>query len=492
MTSFLSAPRGEPAADAEGERGRFTLASPRSSPGRPVSAPGATDGASACRGCSIGTGTARQAGRVWKPWRQHLGVDDAALRTCSGASACRPRDPEVVDRLLEAQSRRRRPRRGARRLGHPPVSRPRQRRRAARRAGVRCARAAAVARRRRASGCRRPARRRQARLAYRSRIIGAVHLEDEAGHLLDLVRCSTTAALAGGVEWDRDVATRVVAFAAEHVQAGTSRTPPVPRRPHRSRSRRAGRFHRADVVPVRPSAVASSRGRPRGGSRTARSTSRTRSTSTAPVARTSPSPSASPTMCRTDVQAQVPASLPRSPGVELRVPRPGRPRSQDGAHADALAAEAQWAGSGRLLVDETGGPGAPVRRGAERPRVPVRGAAAAVSAQRPSTSSIREPAPRLHAGDHGPHHVRWRPDRVTAIPSYFALPGRDPPDPRAGKGVRGSTRDATRQARLPTRRILSQDHLSTRSSRARPGATRAFACSTRTGSRTTSTSISWS
>lgn len=86
-------------------------------------------------------------------------------------------------------------------------------------------------------------------LAIRSRRLGAVHLEDEANDLLDLVPLFHDRALADGVDWNGDVAAQIASFLTARVQAGESYRLYLDA--HGAIAFDAGwLLHRADVTPM--------------------------------------------------------------------------------------------------------------------------------------------------------------------------------------------------------------------------------------------------
>jgi hypothetical protein len=86
-------------------------------------------------------------------------------------------------------------------------------------------------------------------IAIRSRRIGPVHLEDEANNLLDLVPLFHDRALADGVDWDGDVASRIAGFLGAQVQVGQSYRLYLDA--HAAITFAAGwQLHRADVTPM--------------------------------------------------------------------------------------------------------------------------------------------------------------------------------------------------------------------------------------------------
>jgi hypothetical protein len=87
------------------------------------------------------------------------------------------------------------------------------------------------------------------RLAIRSRRLGAVHLEDEANDLLDLVPLFHDRAVAHGVDWNGDVAAQIERFLSAHVQTGERYRLYLDA--HGAIAFAAGwQLHRADVTPM--------------------------------------------------------------------------------------------------------------------------------------------------------------------------------------------------------------------------------------------------
>ncbi len=433
---FSSAPGASPRADARGERGRFTLVSPWSSPGRP--APRslcATDGSVRLSRLFDGTGTARRGEGA-------EGVARASRRDGRLAPGPAPALPRAAPRSGGGapDARGVAPRRSG--LAAVPVGsvthpyrRPRQRPRAARRAGLRCARAAAVAPDAGPLTADRPAETAGARPRHPQpgNRRGAPRGRGQSD-LLDLVRCSTTAR-------------------SPAASSGTATSPPGRgvRRGARPGGRRSYRLYldaHASIAfaagwalsprrrcpgPVRPRSpcpwpAMAGPGRPalrrgRGRRRRLRWPGHRRRRQRHPRR-----------PHRRDGAGR--ASLPRSPGVELRVPEPGPASVADGAHADALAAVGAAAHPGSLLVDETGGP-------------------ACTCSPRRRTASCSSSAPRPPLGPTTVYEFEFEnPHRgytpgitvpitsdggliaVSAIPSYFAgfLAEIRLTDP-AGKGV---------------------------------------------------------
>ncbi len=148
-------------------------------------------------------------------------------------------------------------------------------------------------------------------------------------------------ALAGGVDWDRDVAPRIVAFAREHVTAGGRYRLYLDA--HASIALAAGwTFHRVDVVPVQ-----SIRGRLVPWPAEGRVPDGPLYRDADPIeVDGSGGPDLAVALSVTHdvmpaVMAEVSRSLPTVGRViELKVPNPGPASVVDGAHADALALEA--------------------------------------------------------------------------------------------------------------------------------------------------------
>ncbi len=329
-------------ADSRGEHGRFTLVSPWSlAQGDLIGELWGTDGSFRPSRLFDGTGDRSATGKVRKAWRKHLGVDDATLEGVLRRFRVLPRDPEMVDRLLEslldnaglaAVS--------AGSVAHPYVDLVNAHvKRDERDFDADALRRSLTTARLWAGDPPEDDGRRA--IAIRSRIIGAIHLEDEAADLLDLVPHFHDRALAGGVDWDRDVAPRIVAFAREHVAAGARHRLYLDA--HASIAFAAGwTLHRADVVPVQ-----AIRGRlvpwPAEGP-----------VPDGPLYRDadpievdgSGGPDIAVAFSVTHdvlpaVMAQVARSLPAvGQVIELKVPNPGPTSVVDGAHADALAIEA--------------------------------------------------------------------------------------------------------------------------------------------------------
>jgi hypothetical protein len=329
-------------ADRQGERGRFTLVSPWAlKSDDPVRKLWATDGNFRRSELFDGTGDRSATGRIRKAWRDHLKVDDAVLLDLLQRFRVQPRDPDEINRLLEAQldiaGLEAVP---AGCINHPYVDLIN----AHVRRDERDFDAAAL--RRSLTNARKWARDPEAddgrhAIAIRSRVLGAVHLEDEAADLLDLVPRFHDRALADGVDWDRDVAPRIVAFARERITAGAKYRLYLDA--HASIAFAAGwTLHRADVVPVQ-----SIQGRlvpwPAEGAAPVGALYR----DAAPIdVQGSGGPDIAVALGVTldvlpAVMAQIAASVP-SVGrvVQLTVPKPSPTSVVDGAHADALAAEA--------------------------------------------------------------------------------------------------------------------------------------------------------
>lgn len=329
-------------ADRRGQRGRFTLVSPWAlERDDQIRSLWATNGSFLQSRLFDGTGDRSEAGKIRKAWRDHLGLDNEALRTLLLRFRVLPRDPDEVNRQLEALL----DIAGLAAVAAASVTHPyvdlvnahvRRDERDFDAEGLR--RSLTTAR----LWARDPAADdgRHA-IAIRSRALGAVHLEDEAADLLDLVPQFHDRALAGGVDWDRDVARRIVAFARERIAAGGRYRLYLDA--HASIAFAAGwTLHRAHVVPVQ-----SIQGRlvpwPAEGS--APGGPLYRDAEPIDVER-SGGPDIAVALGVThdvlpDVMAQIARSLP-SVGrvVQLTVPKPGPTSVVNGPHADALAADA--------------------------------------------------------------------------------------------------------------------------------------------------------
>lgn len=329
-------------ADHRGERGRFTLVSPWAfTPDDPMRRLWASDGNFRRSELFDGTGDGSAMGKIRKAWRDHLGLDDDGLRDLLERFRVLGRDPDEVNRQLDA---------------HLDI------------AGLEAVPAGCIshpyvdlinahvkrderdfdadALRRSLTTAQKWARDPEAddgrhAIAIRSRVLGAVHLEDEALDLLDLVPQFHDRALAGGVDWDRDIAPRIVAFARERITAGARYRLYLDA--HASIAFAAGwTFHREDVVPVQ-----SIRGRlvpwPADGAVPDGQLWR----EAEPIAVDgSRGPDTAVALSVThvvlpDVMTQLERSLPTvGRVVDLTVPNPGPTSVAHGAHADALAAAA--------------------------------------------------------------------------------------------------------------------------------------------------------
>lgn len=187
-------------------------------------------------------------------------------------------------------------------------------------------------------------------LAIRSRRVGVLHLEDETTDLLDLVPLFHDRDLASGIDWNGDVGRRVAGFLAERVRHGDAYRVYIDA--HASVAFAAGWvLHRTDASPMQnvdgrllhwPSTGAV----PPGSLWTRRE-----------VATGSSGPDIALALSvardvERDVIAYVGKTLPQvGLVVLLNVPRVSRTAVRDGAHANALAAEAIAAARGVMPRD---------------------------------------------------------------------------------------------------------------------------------------------
>jgi len=330
------------AAEAEGRHGRFTLITPwRLDPADLISELCGADGELRLSVLFDGTSDRSATGKVRKAWREHLGLaDDDSLKRLVKHLRILERDLVATNRELERELETA----GlapvpAEAVAHPYVDLIHGH---LKRGEVEFD-ATALRQTLTAAGLWRtgpPALGTRLALAIRSRRQGAVHLEDEADDLLDLVPLFHDRALAHGVDWNGDVAAQIASFLSARVQAGEGYRLYLDA--HGAIAYFAGwLLHRADVTPMQ-----TTDGRliawPASGAPPTGSLWETREQAIGSSARPDIALALSVTHDVYDEVVGFVAGQLRSVGLVLALSTPsiGRTSVRSGAHANALAAEA--------------------------------------------------------------------------------------------------------------------------------------------------------